>query len=99
MPGYKIRWGITNIRETFRLLNLFIRYALKKSSSAKTERVMPKSQRASKNKKATGKNSQRKIHRSKSLISRKTSGKSKKKMERFGMPKNLCKDTESSTSR
>ena len=54
MPGFKIRWGITNIRETLRLLNLFIRYALKKSSSAKAERVMPKSQRASKNKKAVG---------------------------------------------
>jgi len=54
MLGFKIKWGITNIRETLRLLNLFIRYALKKSSSAKAESVMPKSQRASKNKKATG---------------------------------------------
>jgi hypothetical protein len=54
MPGYKIKWGITNIRETLRLLYLFIRYALKKSSSAKAERVILKSQRASKNKKATG---------------------------------------------
>ena len=54
MLGFKIEWGTINIRETLRLLNLFIRYALKKSSSAKAERVMPKSQRASKNKKATG---------------------------------------------
>jgi hypothetical protein len=54
MLGYKIKWGTINIRETSRLLYLFIRYALKKSSSAKAERVILNSQEASKNKKATG---------------------------------------------